>query len=199
MEDCWCVWKNRCKFSAINLDSSCATDMLYWRGRLGLTIAPGEAARESSDRRNICHIKYSILWPALCQLTSSKEGVMEEDGWRCWILRLVTWHWPRGTGGYFLVESLHKGCIRVWNDKYELFSSDLHCTDFKELQLAGTIFNTKCTFPCIGDSNTDIRLPRPCFHLRHSGRACDLGGIVQVATSPSTFHFVKQNHTTHLP
>lgn len=53
---------------------------------------------------------------------------------------------------------------------------------------------------CVGDSNTDIRLPRPRFHLRHSGLAWDLGGIIQNATSPSASPLLPgTNHTTHLP
>ena len=69
--------------------------------------------------------------------------------------------------------------------------TDLHCTDFKELQWASIIFSTKSMFPRVGNSNIDIRLSKPCFHLRHSGLACDLGRIIQIAIRPSAFHLIK--------
>lgn len=76
--------------------------------------------------------------------------------------------------------------------------TDLHWTDFKELQLASIIFSTKCTFPRVGNSNIDRRLSKPCVHLRHSGLASDFGRIIQIAICPSAFHLIEWNHTTHL-
>lgn len=137
-EGYWALWlcgENRCKSSAINLDTPCAPVVFGF-----IEDAGWDAAVECRDLRNLCNIGILRSGHLFISINPGRAGLMEWDGEGAeYSKNLIPRPWQEvqvDTSWWQVLCAA--SCERP---DMSLYSSDLHCTDIKEFQWAGVVYN----------------------------------------------------------